>query len=369
MNYQALLTISPNAGATTPWSFEASLLPHPLNFMVCDVFDSVQPSGHYVSCPNVQIPGATHADRYVAFRELFQRWRLAYMSVTAYQDGPDLANQGTICVSQPPVQPLTGYAQMRDHGFAGGLTTGYTDEDYPRFETSQSMPNAYIAKSRDGAYVPLKLTKTCQDWKSEADSVYLTHFKIVRDSTYEWYTLPFGNPGEVWPHVDLVPRYHYGGEDIDAGILTSPMLSGNFAHISGRNLSNSTSFTFYIRCGIEGQVSPRSSLAPQLKLAPPQDTLALDTYFSISRELKDGYPAAYNDLGKLWDVISGVARRIIPLIPVTGPISAAAKGLASTGVVVGDSIRQRKRNRKRKQSQPLSSGQSKMRTNGKASMK
>jgi len=103
MNYQATFRMSPEAGATGTWSFDATLVPHPItmiNFMKTDSTGIV-----YDCMMNPQIPGATHELKYIAFKELAQRWRLAYMSVTCYQDGPDLANQGTIVVAQNPVQP------------------------------------------------------------------------------------------------------------------------------------------------------------------------------------------------------------------------------------------------------------------------
>lgn len=352
MNYQAVLTIAPTAGAQTPWSFEASLLPHPINFLVCDVYDSIVPAGTYFNCPNGQLTGVTHSDRYHEFRQLFQRWRLAYMSVTCYQDGPDLANQGTICVSQPPVMPLVMHATSYPPGgtawtICQPATHCYTVEDKPSYTTSQSMPSAYLGRSREGAYVPLKLSETCQEWRSEADACYISILSDAGSASSEVFSMPTTNPGQVWPHVDLVPRYtNVGGGQVFMGQLTSAMLSGNFAHISGRNLSNQTSFTFYVRCGIEGQVSPNSVLAPQLKLPPPYDPVALDAYFSVARELKDAYPSNYNDLGKLWDEISSIAKTILPYIPTAGPVSQLLKLGTQSAVVGGDAIRAKRKAKK-----------------------
>lgn len=357
MNYQAVLTIAPTPGSATPWSFEASLLPHPVNFMVADVYDSVVPAGTYYNCPNTQIAASavTHDARYQAFRGMFQRWRLCYMSVTCYQDGPDLANQGTLCVSQPPVRPKKVYVTSYPVGGTAWVqaefaTEGYSTEDFPNYTTSQSMPSAYLGRSKDGAYVPLKLTETCQDWVSESDSVYCSNLTIQNLALAEFYQIPSTNPGQVWPHVDLVPRYtNVGGGNVFNGKLTSPMLSGCFAHISGRNLSNQTSFTFYVRCGIEGQVHPSSALAPQLKLSPPADDLALEAYFAISRELKDAYPANYNDLGKLWDTISSVAKNVLPYIPTLGPLTQSAKLGGQAIVTAGDALRARRKAKRARQ--------------------
>lgn len=346
MNYQSVLTIKPQAGAVTPWSFEATLLPHPINFMVCDIFDSMLPAGHFVACPNLQLPGSSHAERYQLFTTLYQRWRMAYMSVTCYQDGPDLANQGTICVSQPPVAPRRVYGSAPTAEACGVAIEAYSEEDKPSFATSQSMPSAYMGRSREGAYVPMKLTETCQDWRSDADAVYCSVLTPSVTLDKMFFYIPSSNPSQVWPHVDLEPRFNVAGTYL--GSVTSPMLSGNMAHISAKNLSVETSFTFYVRFGLEAQVSPNSALAPQLKLSPPYDPVALESYFAVSRELKDAYPANYNDLGKLWDEISAVARKVLPMIPTVGPGSIAVKQGGAAAVAAGDAIRKALKRRKKK---------------------
>jgi hypothetical protein len=350
MNYQSVLTIQPSAGSVTPWSFEASLLPHPIQFMVADVYDNVVPLGTYFELPNTQLAGANHADRYVGFRTLFQRWRLAYMSVTCHQDGPDLANQGTICVSQPPVSPVCVNAPATDAFVQAAcpMTVGYDIEDKPNYATSQSMPNAYLSRSRDGAYVPLKLTETCQDWVSEADSVYSTTLNHAVGNNFEDWNIPSANPSQCWPFIGLIPRYTVGTTPY--GRLTSPCLSGNFAHISGRNLSNQTSFTFYVRCGIEAQVSPSSGLAPQLKLSPPYDPRALATYFAIARELKDAYPASYNYLGRMWDTISPIAKSIFSSLG-TGGVLGGIGRVGNAVVDAGDTVRSKRKAKRKKKKQ------------------
>jgi hypothetical protein len=125
------------------------------------------------------------------------------------------------------------------------------------------------------------------------------------------------------------------------------MLSGAWAHICARNLAVTTSFSFFVRCGIEMQVTPSSVLSPQLQLSPPYDAVALNSYFQIARELKDGYPSEYNDLGKMWDSISKVARRILPVVSLI-PGAKIASGIASGVVDAGDAIRARRQAKAKK---------------------
>jgi len=334
MNYQTTATISPNVAATGTWNFDSVLLPHPLQFMHITQYDSVTPAGVDVDLLNTQIDGATHADKWTSFAALAQRWRLAYMSVTVYQDGPDLANQGTIVVAQAPVNgKKTFVSYIPGSTYSSVQVLSYTSEDLPSFTSTQSMPNAYFNRSREGAYVPLKLTDTTQDWFSQEDATAVASSLTNPVGKSAWMNIPIIDT-PAYPFTGLQPlfinQFGYFGE------ATSPLLQSNWAYICARNLSVQTSYSFYIRCGIEMMVSPSSSLAPQLKLSPSYDAKALETYFAIARELKDAYPADYNDLGKIWKVISSAVKRVAPMvkmIPVPGvaQLAGAAEGVAQAG--------------------------------------
>lgn len=330
MNYQATFKVSPNPQATGTWSFNASLLPHPIQFMYLESTDSYKVNDYYFLNP--QISGVTHAEKYVNFAALAQRYRLAYMSVTCYQDGPDLANQGTLVVSQPPVEPRVYY-------FPYGTSTAprcllFTAEDHPDFNTSQSMPNSYFGRSREGAYIPLKLTETCQDWRSARDQITLLSSVTPKPGGVTAFSSAVIMPESYVPAFPLnvypMSSTAYSPE------ATSDFLNGTWAQISAQNLSIQTSFSFYVRLGLEMQVSPNSSLAPQLKLSPPHDADALNTYFAVSRELKDAYPADYNCRGRIWDEISKVMKAMAK------PLGAAlpGAGLLFEGVAgLGDYIK------------------------------
>lgn len=363
MNYQSTLTISHPTG-TTPWEFRATLLPHPINFMFWETENpTAADSGTFL---NPQIDGTTHAEKYTNFKKLAQRWRLAYCGVTCYQDGPDLANQGTIVVAQPAVQMKRRYASMPNltgvtsRVYAGVPICRASEEDLPDFTTSQSMPNAYFNRSREGAYVPLKLTESCQDWISETNDVAfgLTTKNTVGNISGDCfeYVKPGPYSSELYPHYaqgvnDLVPVYMAPGLDFSdpvlAGEVTSEFMNGTFAHICAQNLDPATSFTLYFRYGIEMQVSPGSTISPQMKLSPPYDAAALNTYFSIARELKDAYPASYNDLGKLWDVVSKAAKKVLPMLGSFGPVGTAAEYAGNVALNIGDRVRNRRKQGKK----------------------
>lgn len=333
MNYQSVYTVSPAAGAAGTWSLDGQLIPNPLSFGAALYTDSV--GNHAIEFVNSQLPTTSHLARISGFVEDFSRWRLAYASVTIYQDGPDLANQGTVVVCQKPVEPArfnlycgpdAGSSVGRHHAF-------HLDaNDLPNYNASQGMPNAYFGRSRDGAYIPLKLTRTHQTWHSKRDLTYqATAASLTPYSTAGGCgSLSLASSvnlttNDMYPFLSMNDVHHYtgGGVQSIAGDLTSDFCNENWADFSFRNLAVTTSLSFFFRFGFEVQVDPSSVMAPHLRLSPASDPQALATYYAISRELKDAYPADYNDLGKIWDVIKSVGKVILPpltsMIPVVGP--------------------------------------------------
>lgn len=352
MNYQSTYKISPQAGATGTWGFKATVLPNPVQFMEIDVLDSVAPAGVEWNCLNTQISGSTFTARSTNFLAMAERWRMTYMGVTCYQDGPDLANQGSIVACQVPVEgweyPLAtdGTGSILSSAFP---VIAYQTSDQPVFEQAQAMPNSYFNRSREGCYMPLRLGSDVTRWRSAKDS-YLS-CEVIDVGQLGFARLPstVGNP---WPHTNAAHADPYLGAD---GFYANPtgtthvgtpipgMLSSVWGHIIAQNLDVSTSFTFYVRMGLELQVQPSSVLAPQMKLSPPYDAEALETYYRISRELKDAYPADFNDLGKMWDVVSNAAKLVLPWVAKAGPYGAAVATLGGGAVKLGDSIRARKK--------------------------
>lgn len=362
LNYQSTYRLSPQSGSTGTWRFNASLLPNPVQFMYVDHYDSVTPTGVEHNFHNAQLPGANFDEMSMNFMNQGERWRLAYMSVTCYQDGPDLANQGTIVACQNAVEgwsfPVCWTMDTFETSMAFPVLM-YQDSDKPDYTTAQSMPNAYFNRSREGAYVPLKLTGDFTRWRSMRDSTVpstLTStgitgvYRVPKAATYPF---PHANTtaaggGTVHPTFTCNPLDLTPGGAFHPGSPIPAMLNGNWAHICAENLDVATSFTFYVRCGIEIQVQPGSMLAPQMKLSPPNDELALATYFRVARELKDAYPADFNDLGTMWDVVSRAAKVALPWVAKAGPYGAAAATLGTGIVRMGDSIREsRKQGRDR----------------------
>jgi len=306
---------------------------------------------------NTQLaPAGTTSPQLVdIWRSLAKRWRLCYQSVTVLQDGPDLANQGTIAVSQSTFEPrITTFSVTGTPALYSYYPLAFYDEatEGPNFERAQAMPNAMLGRSREGAYVPLKLTDTFQRWQSERDFIIPTNKGTLNPSPLTGCVTAQTTYTPAYPFPTVIP--FYGGFPIEHGDCVPGLMNGSAAHICARNLSDQTSFTFHFRMGIEIQLDPSSTLTPQLKLSPPVDMQAMDMYFRISRELKDAYPADYNVTGKLWTVLSNAVRAIAPplLRAVNAPyLIPVAEKMIDAADATADIVRARRKKRKAKRQQ------------------
>lgn len=347
VNYQTVARVGCDSAATGTWSYDGVLLPHPIQFMSHIVVDSTGKTE--TGTLNVQLSGADAVTKYANFRREAKRWRLAYMSVTIHQDGPDLANQGTIVVSQIPVRPRMFNASWIENQTAIGLTTMvvgphmamFDDLDRPSYEASQAMPNAYFNQSKHGAYLPLKLTQTCQEWKSNADSMCIVGYNTANDpdqsgnAFQNGYAYLTGPDGDAWPFIiDPATVTYQASSPFPTNAvtqLTSPLCNDVWGHISARNLAPTTSLSMFIRVGYELQVSPTSLLSPHQKLSPQHDPKALASYFAIARELKDAYPEDYNGLGKIIGTIGDIAKFISPALGLVPGVGGLLKKAAYEG--------------------------------------
>lgn len=346
MNYQATFTLScPNSTATS-WGFNAQLVPHPVGMMAAISTDSL---GSVVGSEflNPQLNGSTHAAKARSWVDMFESWRLAYQSVTVYQDGPDLANQGTLVACQAPVRPSEWFASQQGTTTTAALSKILTirSSDRASFEYSQSMPSAYFDVSKNGAYMPLKLGRTSQRWSSRSDIVgFGVDPESVSTVIINRIGLPNMYPGNAtggsYPFYSLCPTGTTGtsGNTI-FGEGTPNFLNDIWGDISVRNAAPTTSYTFFVRMGLECQVLPSSQLASLQHISPVYDAQALETYFSVSRQLKDAYPKDYNDLGKIWDVIKSVLGSIAPVLSSVPKIGMPLSLLAAGVPVAGEAIR------------------------------
>jgi len=337
LNYQTIAEITnPNPAAVGTWAADLALIPHPVGFMYVTATDSVGTTQSSVL--NSQLAGAGHNAKYQNLLSFAERWRLAYMSVTVYQDGADLTNQGTCVACQTVVKAHKFYPHYVN---AGGATIDFPQvydflpSDKPDYTKSQSMPNAYFSRSKEGCYMPLKLTETHQRWHSSGKSIQISAGGI--SALGQMGALATATGTGVYPFPTLEQAWVNG--DLAGGEATSDLCNDVWGFLDFKNLALTTRLQVFVRAGYEIQVQPGSLLSPQQKLSPPEDVIAMQNYFTISRELKDAYPSDYNDAGQIWDVISGVAKTASSVLssiphPVAQGIGAAIGGAATVGDVI-----------------------------------
>lgn len=333
--------------ADATWGFDLTIIP---NMLIPAFAQTYHPNGLLAAQSNFLngsfTPPGVVAPTYTQLLAQFatmgiEAHRLIGMGVTAYQDGPALANQGTLTAAQWEVARKKFYVAPRP-GLAAPASTGlhriakYEQGDFAFYDSSQHMPNAYFGESKDGCYLPLRLSDSCQKWVTDADMEYQTSAAI---NLYNGLDLTDTEPARAPPYPAVIsaftPAYAPGNL---AGNLVYRPLNSIWGGISARNLSIQTSFAFYVRMSIECRVQPSSVLAPQQTMSPPYDPIALASYFRISRELKDAYPADYNDLGKLWSVIKSAAKVVGPVLSaIPGPVGLIGSAVAS-GIGAVDSL-------------------------------
>lgn len=346
MNFMSTFQFKAPAGiaASDTWGFDLDVLPHPVAFGAVQTFDSAVTLSELVALNNTQLTGANHSAKYATWVGYAQRWRPTYMGVTLYQDGAALTNQGTLQACQRPVHSvrLNGLAGQYAPGtLSGGRlaldTITYQSGDRTSFETVSNMPNAYIGKSSEGCYMPIIMTQTCQKWHGQHDQV---QFLGITTPDASGYAVPTASASQKWPFYDVAQIYQSGSaaSTVVCGNTISKPGSDIWGLICARNLDPSTSFTVVFRAGWEIQCQPGTLLSPQLHISPPYDPQALATYFAIRRELKDAYPAAFNDWGKIWGVIKKAASVVLPGVSMMGPIGAGIAGAGGAAISVVDAI-------------------------------
>lgn len=345
LNYQTVTRINAPAGTTEDWNFVAQFQPNPVNFGWWTNTDADEIGvGTFYGIPNSQLDGVDLAAKSRMWANTCERWRIAYAGITVHFEGPALSNQGTLAVCQTPYAPRTrtlsaknvdgAYVTWPDVCFPDGTfaPSWHRGRDYPTFATCESMPNSYVGEAKEGCYIPMKLTKTCQQWLSNSDRVAWSQSMTDVSSNDECIKLPSTATQLGYPHPGLPCAFINSAGTASSGANMPKNGSDIVANLIGRYLSPATALVVECRYGFEIQCEPGSALSPFLRMCPMYDSQAIKTYFAIARELKAAYPADYNDLGKLWDVIKRVASVVGPslaFVPKIGPLLAGAAGLLS----------------------------------------
>lgn len=337
LNWQTQFKITPNAAATGTWSADICLMSDPSTFAWYSATDSVGTT--VANCLNTQL-GATLTDAAAALYANAKRWRCAYMSATIYLDAPALSNQGMVTAAQYPVVPAYSFTPSIAVGAAPSgrcammKVVKFSGNDVPSYDKLRVMPNAYFGEAKDGVYMPLKLEPNHVKYRGNADRWGDGIGFSYTGSGVSWPVAAGVPPSPGWPYSSgyETPVYWNTTTSTIDGSQIPGFGNDNVGGICFQNLSVNAGLTVVIRYGCEVMCNPGSIWAPYLRLAPPSDEKALSTYYAIARELKDAYPADFNDWEKLWGTIKRAASAVSPFLSYLGP---AGNAIRSGGEAIG----------------------------------
>lgn len=277
-------------------------------------------------------------------------YRITSQSVTCELIAPALSDQGTITASQfanPPRTLNNGSAGTETQAAIDPLPDVYIYQDPPDPSAQILGTSAYTAKCRDGVYMPLKINSF--KWRNMNDRVLIENIPaedmyslnpIADISLNETLTYPYYESRSTYAHWD--------------NTYPHPKLCGdNIGLISFAGMAANVAIRVRVRQVVEIAVRPSTLYAPLVETALPPDETSLRMYYEISSRMADGYPASYNDLGKLTNIIMGLGKKILPYVEpaldvvskLPGPAGTVAK-LAQKAVPVVSSVVQTVASRK-----------------------
>lgn len=259
---------------------------------------------------------------------LISEYRITSQSVTCELIAPSLSDQGTITAAQYDIPPQTVQISWYDTN-TGDFNYHPDLYMYPEQQSGSTLvlgSSAYTAKARDGVYLPLKLTKF--KWMNFTDRCIMQSMPVsfLASNTYtQAHTTALEFP------------YYENRTSVPSGVAlpSVPKCCGNnFGIIDITGTAANVSVRIRVRQVVEITARPSTTYAPLLEVALPPDETAMRMYQEISSKMADGYPASYNDLGKLGDIIRGIGKKVLPFVDpalnllsnVPGPVGAIASG-------------------------------------------
>jgi len=355
---ETCLTQSIAPVAATPWGMTATLLPHPTCLFEIYPTDGASATAPFTIRNPMFASTLANGDIGVLLSQA-EEWRLTAMSVTIHLDANATKDSGTVVAAQIPVKPNIFWPGSPLS--SGAITDAYPaiffdTADQPTYGQMLQMPRAYQSNLRTGLYMPLRLSNTSQHWHSRREVCKLIPKSVIAnidvwDGTCTPYMTTTSNT-PAWPNWDLTPAHRdVSNECLDGGCM-SAFLGDNFGRIAIKNVDPSSAVVIKIKCGLELKVGPTSPQATHLQKAPAMDAGALATYFALSRQLPDAYPADYNDGGKILNAISKALKFMAPMISAVPGIGTMLSNVVGPSTVLldygADRLKQRKQRKAEK---------------------
>lgn len=275
-----------------------------------------------------------------SWRTNVTKYRPMYMGITFTLTAPTLADQGTVASCQISLDVATlAYmgSDLQDGQNLIRLCEVMPDMDCqvtpltPEFGFSavQGQPGAFVSAAREGAYVVMKLDQEAMLYRSSMDTVIPATIvdanvnpndaSIAAVSLTD-HPIHVCYPDGICAHQGL-PHVAAASKDSKTPAVNATLVAGSAAlRLSSKQmgitifkgLSSSATVTVTTRIGFECVVPSDSILLPSVEKACSYDPIALNSYWSISKELLSTYPASYNFLGTLWSVVKNIGQQVLP---------------------------------------------------------
>lgn len=262
--------------------------------------------------------------------ESVERYRITSQSVTVELIAPSLSDQGTITAAQYHVPPRTANPskELVQSINVMNITPDVYLYEKPVLNTQLILgTQAYTSRAREGVYMPLKLTTF--KWKDANDP--FIPYSTNREMGYAIQSNFQVSEASGWPFL-----WTNATATASSDLAAIPKCCGsNFGFINFRGMAANIAIRIRVRQVIEVACRPSSMYAPLVEVALPPDEMALRMYHEISAKMADGYPASYNDLGKLKNIIMGLGKKLAPYVDpalsllsgIPGPVGAIASGV------------------------------------------
>lgn len=273
-------------------------------------------------------------DPWLDFADKLDAYRVLAQSITCDVIAPAVADQGTIVSAQYVDRPFTfnpsflrADSLQPSQSWPESIWCAATDfwayDKPPGPEALLMGTSAYTAKAREGFYQPLKIDQfkyqSADDgfWPVEAPSKQaLARFDNISTRLGD-YPIYFHHFASTTPNAHPIPRpsgYAVGMTWIE-GTAGNPQVS------------------LRIRVRQVTEIIPclGSIYAPLAEAPLPPDELAYKMIREIGAKLKDGYPASYNDWGKLKDTIGKIGRSVLKYADPALDVISAVPGLGAVG--------------------------------------
>jgi hypothetical protein len=349
-NFTQTVTVPPPGGVAANWSAQVYVYADPTCFG-CYYTDDGAGHADTACIPNT-VYGADVPTATAAFCAQAEQWRAVYYAATAVLDATDLTNSGNVVACQAVARPFN-----LGHVNYGGQTNiarfnivQFQAEDTVEYVQAAQMPDCYTGRARDGVYMPLRMDPQFAIWRDQGSDLVLdassAHWPTA-GTELQTITVGASTAQTTGLYPDLVNAW-YNTNQWSGDRHLMPCVA-NIGALCFENLNPAAALRITFRAGFETRVQPGSIQTPQQKPSIPYDRAAVEGYFAIRRQLKDAYPASYNDLGTLWKIIKGVAGFLEPAVSAIPGVGPAAVTIAKAVGKAVDGAMSRRTARKNQQ--------------------